>query len=105
MEWLPVPDGFQKEQEKLTTREIIERETAFHTMALQRLSVKFLFVAYGGLLASTMVVIFLQGFRFWGFSLDQKFLNWLGGAAIGEIAGLAALVYGALFKTSKGEQT
>ena len=105
MEWLPVPDGFLKEQEKLTTREIIERETAFHTMALQRLSVKFLFVAYGGLLASTMVVIFLQGFRFWGFNLDQKFLNWLGGAAIGEIAGLAALVYGALFKVSKGEQT
>jgi hypothetical protein len=105
VEWLPVPDGFLKEQEKLTTKEIIERETAFHTMALQRLSVKFLFVAYGGLLASTMVVIFLQGFRFWGFNLDQKFLNWLGGAAIGEIAGLAALVYGALFKASKGEQT
>jgi len=105
VEWLSVPDAFLKEQEKLSPRQIIERETAFHTMALQRLSVKFLFVAYGGLLFSTMAVIFLQGFRFWGFNLDQKFLDWLGGAAIGEIAGLAALVYGALFKGSKSDQT
>jgi hypothetical protein len=89
-------------KDNLTPKEIVERATAFHTMDLQKQAVRFLFVAYGGLLASTMAVIFLQGFHFGGFQLDQTFLNWLGGATIGEVAGLAALVYGALFKNKIG---
>jgi hypothetical protein len=40
----------------------------------------------------------LQGFKLWKFDLSQATLNWLGGATIGEIGGLAAMVYGSLFR-------
>lgn len=82
----------------LTPKEFIEREEALSTIAMREKAVTFLFWAYGGLLASTVIIIFFQGFHLWGFSLESGFLKWLGGATIGEVAGLAALVYGALFR-------
>jgi hypothetical protein len=50
------------------------------------------------MLASTMLIIFLQGFRVRGFNLDATFLKWLGAVTLGEVGGLAATVYGALFR-------
>lgn len=84
--------------QSLTPKEFIEREEALSNIAMRERAVTFLFTVYGGLLASTVIIIFLQGFHWGGFNLDPGFLNWLGGATIGEVAGLASLVYGALFK-------
>lgn len=50
------------------------------------------------LLAATMLIIFLQGFSVRGFNLDASFLKWLGAVRLGEVGGLAAMVYGALFR-------
>ena len=82
------------------TRSGARRMEAMSNIALREHAASFLFKAYAGLLASTVLIIFLQGFQLWGFQLDAGFLNWLGAATIGEVAGLAALVYGALFKKS-----
>jgi hypothetical protein len=49
-----------------------------------------------------MVIFYLQGFKAWGFNLDASLLKWLGGATIGEIAGLLTLTFGAVFKKPKG---
>ncbi|ETX08554.1 MAG: hypothetical protein ETSY2_04710 [Candidatus Entotheonella gemina] len=86
--------------QRLTPKEYIEHEEAMSNIALRERAASFLSKAYAGLLASTVLIIFRQGFHLWGFQLDAKFLNWLGAATIGEVAGLAALVYGALFKKS-----
>lgn len=82
----------------LTAKEFIEREEALSAIAQREKAVRFLFWAYGGLLVFTGAVILLQGFGWGGFKMEAKFLIWLGGATIGEVAGLAALVYGSLFK-------
>ena len=92
-------EGLSREpSQSLTPKEFIEREEALSNIAMRERAVTFLFTAYGGLLASTVIIIFLQGFHLWGFNLESGFLNWLGGATIGEVAGLASLVYGALFR-------
>lgn len=85
--------------ESLTPKEFIEREQALSNITLRQMVVQFLNRAYGGLLISTVTLIFLQGFHLWGFELDSGFLNWLGAATVGEIVGLCVLVYGALFRS------
>lgn len=75
--------------------DIRERE---HMMQWQGTTTKFLLSAYGSLLFFTMLIIFLQGFKAWGFQLESAFLHWLGGTTIGEVGGLALLVYGFFFK-------
>lgn len=83
--------------ETLTPKEFIEREDALSTIALRRTAVKFLFWAYGGLLAGTVGIILLQGFHVWGFDLERGFLHWLGGVTLAEVASLAVIVYRFLF--------
>jgi hypothetical protein len=61
--------------------------------------IDFLLRSYAGLLAATMLIFFLQGFRLWGFSLDPTLLRWLGGATVGEVAGLLGITFRALFRT------
>jgi hypothetical protein len=63
--------------------------------------VSFLGWAYGGTIFATFVIFFLQGFKVAGFNLDTGLLMRIGIATVGEIAGLAALVYGALFRKRK----
>jgi hypothetical protein len=65
--------------------------------AQQNKMINFLLVAYGVLLCATMSIFFLQGFHAWGFVLDASLLKWLGGATIGEIAGLLAIAFKAVF--------
>jgi hypothetical protein len=60
--------------------------------------VTFLLAAYGALLAATMAIFFLQGFRSCGFSLDLSILKWLAGVTIGEIAGLLTITIKYYFK-------
>lgn len=90
-------DLSREPSQSFTPKEFIEREEALSNIAMRERAVTFLFMAYGGLLASTVTIIFLQGFHLWKFNLDSEFLKWLGIATIGEVGGLAALVYGALF--------
>jgi hypothetical protein len=60
--------------------------------------VDFLLIAYGFLLLTTIIIIFFQGFHCLGFQLPNEFLNWLGGATIGEIGGLLTLTISAVFR-------
>jgi hypothetical protein len=43
-------------------------------------------------IAGTFLVILLNGFGLWGFHLTESFLNWLGGATIGQVAALLAMI-------------
>jgi hypothetical protein len=67
------------------------------TLAQQNKIINFLLVAYGGLLLATMAIFFFQGFKAWGFNLDSSLLKWLGGATIGEVAGLLTITLNAVF--------
>jgi hypothetical protein len=53
---------------------------------------EFLRRAFGLSLCMSFTVIFLQGFSLWGFHLSETFLNWLGAATVGQVAGLFAMV-------------
>jgi hypothetical protein len=54
--------------------------------------VTFLLWAYGGSLTVTFAIFMLQGLSHaTGFQLDRESLRWLGGATVGEIAGLLAI--------------
>lgn len=75
--------------------------TTKHQIELQRLIILFLVWAYGSLLAITMAMFFLQGFKLGGFDLDCGLIKWLGGATIGVVGGLLTLTFGAIFKKIK----
>jgi hypothetical protein len=83
---------------KVTTEERPPKDWVTEvTLAQQNKFINFLLAAYGFLLMATLAIFFLQGFRAWGFSLDASLLKWLGGATIGEIAGLLTLTLKAVF--------
>jgi hypothetical protein len=84
-----------------TAKEWVEQITTVNQINLQQKIIGFLLKAYGGLLAATMLIFFLQGFKVAGFTLDAALLKWLGGATIGEIAGLLTLTFSAVFKQRK----
>ena len=48
-------------------------------------------------LVSTFVIIFFEGFHVGGFDLPDEFLHWLGGATVGEVAGLLVITFRYLF--------
>lgn len=95
---------FPKETpEPVDFNEYIKGEEVLSGIGLREMAAKFLFYAYGGLLVATMAIFFLHGFKLGGFQLEKELLQWLGAATIGEIGGLAAIVYGALFKKQTPE--
>lgn len=55
-------------------------------------SAAFLRKAFGFSLLMTFGAIFFQGFQLWGFHLSEPFLNWLGGATVGQVGGLFVMV-------------
>lgn len=79
----------------------VEEVTTTHRINQQSKIIHFLLSAYGALLLFTMIIFYLQGFRVWGFNLEPTLLKWLGGATLGEIAGLLGLTFGAVFKRPK----
>ena len=83
---------------KIKTRPEKGISTEKSELLLRQRGFSFLLWAYGGLLVCTMAIFFFQGFGVWNFKLDPTLLQWLGGATVGEIAGLLALVYGFLFR-------
>jgi hypothetical protein len=92
------PESYQRTTEQLTIEEFIKREQALSDIALREKALKFLFKAFGGLLACTIVIIILQGFHLWNFTLEIEFLRWLGVATVGEVATLLTIAIGSLFK-------
>jgi hypothetical protein len=75
-----------------------------HQRALQNRHSYFLLTAYGILLAATMPIFYFQGFRMGGFHLELSTLNWIGGATVGQIAGLATLTWKAVFGPGSGSR-
>lgn len=98
------PDGLSDSRKSTPLRKVTETVTVKNWVTAvstqqQVKVVNFLLWAYGGLLAATMLIFFLQGFRLWGFSLEVGLLRWLGGATVGAIAGLLALTLRAVFRS------
>jgi len=85
---------------------LTQSELASHAsnVVSRRTMISFLLWAYGGLLACSMVIFFLQGFHLWGFALEISTLNWLGAATVGEIAGLLTIAMRFLFESKRSPQ-
>jgi hypothetical protein len=101
----PSPGGASDQPRRRTVSDVkiwVEEITTTHIINQQDKIINFLLGAYGGLLLATMVIFYLQGFNARGFNLDGALLKWLGGAAIGEIAGLLTLTIGAILQKAKG---
>jgi hypothetical protein len=81
----------------VSVREWVTKATADHTFHLQKQIVGFLLRAYGGLLATSVIIFLLQGFGTWGFKLSETVLKFIGAGTIGEIGGLLALTFRAVF--------
>lgn len=90
------PRGESEEKERLNVEEFIKRERALSDIGIREKVSKFLLYAYGFSLIATFCLIFLQGFEM--VSLSANLMHWLGGAVIGELAGLFALVIKSVFK-------
>ena len=91
--------GISKNVAKKVPKELKPKEwVSVVRVGFQQQIVTFLLWAYGGLLVATVSLIYLQGFHVHGFTLESRFLNWLGGATIGEIGGLLTLTFRAVFK-------
>jgi hypothetical protein len=81
----------------VSVKEWVTKATADHTFHLQKQIVGFLLRAYGGLLAASVIIFLLQGFGIWGFKLSETVLKFIGAGTIGEIGGLLALTFRAVF--------
>ncbi|QNI31432.1 hypothetical protein H7849_20495 [Alloacidobacterium dinghuense] len=85
-----------KQEIRLTPKSWTTRVEA-ETWRLRNIVLIFLLCAFGFLLLATMGIFFLQGFRVRGFDLPTNVLLWLGGATIGEVAGLLVLCIRTVF--------
>lgn len=81
----------------LPTKSFVNDAWDEHERGLQNRTIGFLLRAYGSLLAATTLIFFLQGFRLWGFHLEETSLHWIEAATIGQTAGLLALTIKLLF--------
>jgi hypothetical protein len=70
----------------------IERFKARANIRLRADMARFLRRAFGWSLVATFGLYFCQGFHVLGFALSEAEMHWLGGATIGQIAGLLAVV-------------
>jgi hypothetical protein len=77
----------QRSQDERQPKEFATRVEA-ESWRLRGISVITLLWAYGFVIIATFTIFFLQGFQLGGFHLPDKVLLWLGGATVGEIAGL-----------------
>ncbi len=85
---------------ELTPKEWLERESALRTLRMKEILLISLLILYALVLVSTITIFFLQGFRVCGFNLDMSLLKWLGGATVGEVAGLITLTVTYYLKSS-----
>lgn|GEM_PF-2513785 len=83
------------EAKRLTVEEFIKREYVQSEIRIKERIVTFLLVFYGVAIAATFLLFYLRGFGLLSMSLTE--MKWLGGAVIGELAGLFAIVMKSVF--------
>lgn len=83
------------EAKKLTAEEFIKREYTLSEIRIKERIVTFLLVFYGVAIVATFFLFYLRGFGLLSLSLTE--MKWLGGAVIGELAGLFAIVIKSVF--------
>lgn len=84
-----------QEAKKLTVEEFIKREYALSEIHIREKIVLFLLIFYGIAIGASFLLFFLRGFGL--ISLSSSEMKWLGGAIIGELAGLFAIVIKSVF--------
>jgi hypothetical protein len=89
------------ERKRLVLALNLERRKQLQSLAIQKFLVYFACITLGLCSGATLVLFTFQGFHTAGFNLDSTLLQWLGGATIGAIAGLTAIVYQSLFKEAR----
>ncbi len=77
--------GFRIQKHELLDDQYVLAVERVQRIVTRKHLVGFLLFAFGFALVCTFSIILMQGFKWKGFALDYKFLNWLGGATIGEI--------------------
>jgi hypothetical protein len=87
-----------KNPDKVPPDRYIRSIERIRDMAIKGKLVNFLLFSFGGVVIATFTIFFFHGFKLGGFILPESLLRWLGVATIGEIGGLASLVYGAFFR-------
>lgn len=83
------------EAKKLTVEEFIKRECALSEIRIKERIVVFLLIFYGVAIGATFLLFYLRGFGL--ISLSSAEMKWLGGAVIGELVGLFAIVVKSVF--------
>lgn len=101
MDPLPTGPTGKPRRTQIDIRNWSTEATLRHTLAQREKIIHFLLWSYGASLSAIVLIFCLQGFKTWGFNLDGALLKWLGGATIGELAGLLTLAVGAVFKHPK----
>ncbi|KPJ51309.1 hypothetical protein AMJ40_00455 [candidate division TA06 bacterium DG_26] len=86
---------FVQEAKKLTVEEFVKREYALSEIRIKEKIVLFLLIFYGAAIGATFLLFYLRGFGL--ISLSTTEMKWLGGAVIGELAGLFAIVVKSVF--------
>jgi hypothetical protein len=76
---------------ELTPKQFLERATTLRTLRMREKLLTCLLYLYVFLIITTITIFFLQGFHVCGFDLESSLLMWLGGATVGEVAGLITL--------------
>ncbi len=84
------------EKQKLSIEEFIKKERALSDIEIRETIVRFLLFAYGFSILATFGLFYLKGLGL--ISLSESLMNWLGGAILGELAGLFALVIRGMFR-------
>jgi hypothetical protein len=79
-------------------RQVIELQELSSQIKNRSLLLWTLTVVFGGCLFFSLVIVLLHGFKVAGFSLDVTTMNILVTGTLGELAGLLAVGYGALFR-------
>jgi hypothetical protein len=101
MDALPAGPIDKPRRHQIEIRNWAAEATLRQTLAQREKIIHFLLWSYGASLSAIVLIFYLQGFKTWGFNLDGTLLKWLGGATIGELAGLLTLAVGAVFKHPK----
>ncbi len=94
-------DSPKEVEAELELREKIARleEIIQSTNRRNQLSILIL-VVFGLIMLFTLAIITMDGFRLWGFELDQTSANILTGSLIAELLGLVGLQIRVLYQTS-----
>ena len=91
-------DGWTRIEVETPIEEWVRRETVTNTLTNRTRIVIFSMCAYGFIVATTVLMIFLQGFHIGGFNLPPLLLKALVVAVLGEAAVPIAALIRALFK-------